>query len=78
LDPFSETSYLGCLQKQKEHLKANQSDRVLKAMEPDLEPEGILESEAPVGAATRYLKHRLDQLGYKMALDNRIVGWVRD
>ena len=43
-------------------------DKVLKALEPHLEPEGTDETKAPVRGGYRYLSNRLDCLDYPGAL----------
>lgn len=60
------------LQVQKDRLKSNRVDRVLKALEPFKESEDVGEPEAPVRAAIRYQKNRLDQLDYASAVENEL------
>lgn len=56
------------LEAQKQALKNNQQERVIKALEPYLEAEDI-EEGPPVRACHRYLSNRTGQLDYQTALD---------
>lgn len=60
------------LQVQKQRLKGNRVDRVLKALEPFKENDDIGDPEAPVRAAIRYLNNRADQLDYASALKDEL------
>jgi hypothetical protein len=57
------------LEVQKKRLKNNHPERVLLALKPYLEKEGFADSEAPVRAAYRYIKNRIDQLDYAGAIE---------
>ena len=54
---------------QKNRLKNNRADRVIKALEPYLEEPHCPDNEAPVRTAIRYLSNRIDQLDYHCALE---------
>lgn len=54
---------------QKKRLKRNHHQAVLKALKPFLEDDNVLDKDAPVRAAYRYLDNRPHQLDYKGAMD---------
>ena len=56
------------MSEQKERLKTQQANQVLQALQPYLEEEGIVDSEAPIRQCHRYLSHRPNQLDYQSAL----------
>jgi len=53
---------------QQKRLRGGAVEKVLKALEPHLEPEGTDEELAPVRGGYRYLNNRLDSLDYPGAL----------
>jgi hypothetical protein len=53
---------------QQKRLRRGAAQKVLAALEPHVEPDPILEEEAPVRNGHRYLKNRLDCLDYPAAL----------
>ncbi len=57
------------LQVQKDRLKNNRADRVIKALQPYLEEESCPDEDAPVRAAIRYLSNRINQLDYRSAIE---------
>ena len=50
---------------QKNRLKTNHPQKVLKTLKPYIEAESIDDTQAPVRTAHRYIQNRLDQLDYK-------------
>jgi hypothetical protein len=56
------------LEQQQDRLKENQSDAVLAAMQPWIEPDSWPDASAPVRSAYRYLRNRPEQLDYQGAL----------
>jgi len=65
---------LGCsadwLEKQKERLKENLSEEVIRELRTSEEPAGVEDEHAPVRVARRYLENHRDQLDYKGAREN--------
>jgi len=60
---------------QKERLKANQAPAVLDALVPFVRAD---ESDNPITACDRYLRHRLDHLDYQGAIQQSLpIGWIR-
>lgn len=57
------------LAQQKQRLKRNQVNAVLKALQPHQEPKSVSDKLAPVRSAYRYIHNRLDQLDYQGAID---------
>ena len=57
---------------QKERLKSGQCDPVIAALESSLEAEDVLEENAPVRRAHRYLSKRKEQLNYALALSKEL------
>ena len=57
---------------QRNRLKTNAPEKILKTLQPHLEPEHVQEDKAPVRAAHRYIDNRLDQLDYKGALQEQL------
>lgn len=57
------------LRTQQRRLKQGQKKKVFKELREKVEPETVVEEEAPVRAALRYLENREDQLNYKEALE---------
>lgn len=60
------------MERQKDRLKKNQTDRVLKTLSQNLESENQADEDAPVRVCWRYLKNRTDQLDYKAALEAKL------
>lgn len=56
------------LEQQKQRLKRNHTQAVLKALKPYQEPASVPDPSAPVRSAYRYLSNRLDQLDYRGAI----------
>ena len=57
------------LEVQKNRLKNNRADKVIKALKPYQEEAQCPDNEAPVRVAIRYLSNRMDQLDYRSALE---------
>jgi hypothetical protein len=57
---------------QKERLKSGQCDQVIATLESSLEAEEVLEENAPVRRAHRYLSNRKEQLNYALALSKKL------
>ena len=57
------------MQVQKDRLKNNRADKVVKALKAYLEEESCPDEDAPVRAAMRYLSNRIDQLDYRWAIE---------
>lgn len=57
---------------QKRRLKSGHPDRVLKALAPHVEADGIPDEQAPVRIAHRYLENRIKQLDYKSAIEKNL------
>jgi hypothetical protein len=53
---------------QQNRLRKGAVEKVLQALEPHLEPEGVADEDAPVRSSHRYLTNRLDCLDYPRAL----------
>lgn len=64
--PGDEKSWI---KEQKELLKKNEWRKVLVHLLPYVEPNAIVDSDAPVRACHRYLNNRSDQLNYKDAIE---------
>ena len=58
------------LKSQQDLLKHNQSDQVLAALRPHLEPAHIPDEKARVRAAYRYMENRPNQLDYQAAINS--------
>ena len=57
---------------QKERLKSGQCDQVIATLESSLAAEEVLEENAPVRRAHRYLSNRKEQLNYALALSKKL------
>ena len=57
---------------QKELLKSGQAHRVIATLEDFLEPEDVLDENAPVRKAHRYLSNRQEQLNYDLAIAKKL------
>jgi len=64
-DPTHSASFV---RKQRDALKENQHPQVISELHARLEPDSVLEEQAPVRRAHRYLSKRTDQLDYKSAI----------
>jgi hypothetical protein len=53
---------------QQKRLRRGEVEKVMQALEPNVEPDNVAEEEAPVRNGHRYLKNRLDCLDYPGAL----------
>jgi hypothetical protein len=53
---------------QQKRLRRGAAEKVLAALEPNIEPDHVLDEEAPARNGYRYLKNRLDCLDYPSAL----------
>ena len=60
------------LTQQKDLLKTNQSEAVLQALHPHLEPDTVGDEQAPVRKAYRYISNRRDQLDYQGAIHQKL------
>lgn len=56
------------LKTQQNRLKRGAADLVIKALEPNLEPEAVAEDLSPVRCCHRYLRNRLDCVDYPRAI----------
>ena len=62
----------GWFQTQKKRLRQGRVSALLKDLEQRLEAPNLSDENAPVRRAHRYLKNRLDALGYKQALEDEL------
>lgn len=60
------------LTRQKNKLKKNQINKVIKALNPFAEDDSVSGDKAPVQAAIRYISNRTDQMDYNNAITNQL------
>lgn len=59
----------GWFDQQKQRLKRNQTSDVIQALEPYIEPDSVIDRNAPVRRCHRYLVNRPGQFDYKTAIE---------